>query len=151
MTAWRLVKASLAAQAFTGEGARLYGARWSSPGVAVVYLSESLALAALEILVHLQSRDVLASYVAFRVEMDGRRLARAIDPARLPPDWRAWPAPPGLRTIGDEWARRRRSLILEVPSAVVPQERNYVVNPAHPEFRSLIISAPQPFTFDTRL
>jgi RES domain-containing protein len=77
-------------------------------------------------------------------------MARAIDPANLPPTWRAWPAPAELRAIGDAWARQKRSLILEVPSAIVPQERNYLVNPAHPDFGTLTISAAQPFTFDAR-
>jgi len=150
MIAWRLVKRRLAGDAFSGEGARRYGGRWNSPGVPVVYLSQSLALAALEMLVHLQSRDVLASYVAFRVEFDDG-LVRAVDPASLPAAWRTWPAPAGLVAIGDEWARRKETLVLEVPSAIVPQERNYLVNPAHPKFSTLTISGAQPFTFDTRL
>ena len=150
MFAWRLVNRRVAVDAFSGEGARRYGGRWNSPGVPVVYLSQSLALAALEVLVHLQSRDVLASYVAYRVEFD-HRLARAIDPASLPVGWNTWPAPAELIAIGDEWARRKETLVLEVPSAIVPQEHNYLVNPAHPKFGTLTISEAEPFDFDARL
>ena len=150
MVGWRLIKARLAAHAFSGEGARLYGGRWSSPGTPVVYISETLSLAALEVLVHVQSSGLLTSYVTCRVDFDSN-WSDIFNPASLPPDWRSSPAPAELRAIGDDWVRVRRSLLLKVPSAIVPQEHNYLINPAHPDFARLNIGPPEPFTFDTRL
>ena len=150
MVGWRLVKARLAARAFSGEGARLHGGRWSSPGTSVVYISETLSLAALEVLVHVQSSGLLTSYVTCRVEFDSD-WSSVIDRARLPSDWRTSPAPAELRAIGDDWVRERRSLLLKVPSAIVPLEHHCLINPAHPDFARLTIGPPEPFMFDTRL
>ena len=89
---WRLVKEKYADSAFSGEGARQGGGRFNSPGRPVVYTSESLALAELEILVHLPTSRLLDSYVAFRAHLpDGA--ARTLDRARLPSNWRASPMP----------------------------------------------------------
>jgi len=149
-TGWRLIKARLAAQAFSGEGARMHGGRWSSPGTSVVYISETISLAALEVLVHIQSSGLLASYVTFRVDFDSS-WSSAVDLTSLPSDWRESPAPAELQAIGDGWVREQRSLLLKVPSAIVPQEHNYLINPAHPDFARLTVGSPVPFTFDARL
>jgi RES domain-containing protein len=146
---WRIVKQKHAHQAFDGEGARLYGGRWNSPGIPLVYTSESLALAALEMLVHLDQSRVLSSYVVFPVRFDAS-LVTSVDEADLPTRWRDYPARPELQAIGDRWAAGGTSVVLEVPSAVVDGS-NYLLNPAHPDFRSLSIGPPRPFRFDPRL
>jgi RES domain-containing protein len=69
----------------------------------------------------------------------------------LPADWRSLPAPPELQTIGDRWAPARSSLVLEVPSAVIPMQTNYLINREHPDFSSLVFSPPRPFELDLRL
>ncbi len=148
--AWRLVKTRHLAHAFDGEAAREYGGRWNSTGTAVVYLAESLALAALEILVHLQSTQPLTAYTAIPVRF-AARLLHAVPPASLPPDWRASPAPAALRAIGDAWVRSGRSAVLAVPSAVIEAERIFLLNPAHPGFRRVRPGRPRPFAFDARL
>jgi len=148
--AWRLVKARHLAHAFDGEGARLYGGRWNSPGVPVVYLAESLSLAALEILVHLQSTEPLTAYAAIPVRFDPR-LMKTVPHRALPKDWRASPGPAALRAIGDAWARAGKSAVLAVPSAVVESERIFLLNPAHPSFVRFHRGRPQPFAFDARL
>jgi RES domain-containing protein len=148
--AFRLVKARRSGRAFDGEGARLHGGRWNSPGTAVVYTADSLALAALELLVHLEASPLLAAYVWMRVEFD-RSLVRGVDPASLPPGWHAYPAPMALQQIGDAWVAEARSAVLQVPSAVVRTERNYLINPAHRDFRKLAIGRPVPFDVDPRL
>lgn len=148
--AWRLVKARYASSAFTGDGARRYGGRFNSVGTAVIYTAGSLALAELEILVNLPSERLLATYVAFRLVIEDS-LVETLDSDRLPHDWRRNPAPRSVRRIGDEWTRSKRSLVLQVPSAVVPREPNYLINPDHPDFERLVISDPIDPLIDPRL
>lgn len=145
--AWRLVKAEYAATPLDGEGARRFGGRWSSPGIRAVYASESLALAALEVLVHLQSTAVLDRFVTIGVQYS----VPALDAPAPPPDWRLGPAPASTRRLGDAWLSAGAGLALRVPSVVVPRERNLIFNPAHPGFRHLRVVVREPFSFDARL
>ena len=149
-TAWRIVKARYAPDAFDGEGARLYGGRWNSPGTAVIYTAESRELAMLEILAHLPAAALLALYVCIPVRFEAR-LVTTLNERELPADWRVEPAPESTRQLGDAWARERRSAVWRVPSAVVPRESSYLLNPAHPDFDSLKIGEPEPIRFDERL
>ncbi|HME72143.1 MAG TPA: RES family NAD+ phosphorylase [Myxococcota bacterium] len=148
--AFRLLKRKHAAHSFDGEGARLFGGRWNRPGVAVVYASENLSLAALELLVHLEWGALLGHYVVCRVEFPESAVEEL--PAKgLPAHWRVSPAPPALQEIGTGWARARRSAVLRVPSAVIPLESNFLLNPDHPSFRRFVRTAPERFDFDPRL
>jgi RES domain-containing protein len=148
--AWRIIKQKHAKAAFTGEGARLYGGRWNSPGRPMVYTSESRALALAEILVHLESSGPLSRYVTFRVEIDETFVAD-IPSGDLPKNWRADPAPKRLQAIGDGWLVSQASAVLRVPSAVVVGESNYLLNPFHPDFPKLQIKGPEKFSIDKRL
>lgn len=150
LRALRLVKARRAERAFDGEGARRYGGRWNPPGVRVVYASESAALAALELLVHLEESALLAHYALCAVRFP-EALLETLDPAALPADWRASPPPLALQEIGAAWVRDARSALLAVPSAIVPSERNFLLNPAHPDFRRVRRDPPTPFALDPRL
>jgi RES domain-containing protein len=150
ITAWRIVKARHAAQAFDGEGARVGGGRWNSPGTAIVYTSQSAALAALELLVHLGRSSTLLAYVTIPCTFDEGLVTR-VDRSRLPRKWRSYPAPPELQVIGDEWVRNGTSAVLDVPSAVIETDSNYLLNPRHRDFRAIRVMAPQPFEFDLRL
>jgi RES domain-containing protein len=147
---WRILKTSRAATAFDGEGARLHGGRWNSPGTAVVYTSESLSLAVLELLVHLQATRLLGSYCSIAVDFDDA-LVDAVEAAALPRGWTRYPAPSALQEIGDQWVAGRRSVVLRVPSAVVPGESNFLLNPGHPDFARVVIGPPRPFVLDPRL
>lgn len=147
---WRIVTTRRVRGAFDGEGARLYGGRWNSPGTRMVYTAEHASLAVLELLVHLHDVRQVARYSLLRARVPDRWV-EVLDPARLPAGWRAHPAPAALQEIGDEWAASRRSLALRVPSAVVPDEGNYLLNPAHREFRRVAIGPPQAFALDPRL
>jgi len=149
-TSWRIVKTRHLDNAFDGEGARLYGARWNSAGTRVVYTAETRALAALELLVHLQATSALQSYSLVPVRFTSN-LVMSLDRGALPPDWRSYPPPRALQTIGDDWCRSHRSAVLKVPSAVVADEHNYLINPAHPRFGEITIGAAEPFAFDNRL
>jgi RES domain-containing protein len=133
ITAWHIVKKRNAARAFNGDGARLFGGRWNSPGIPVVYLAGTPALAVLEMAVHLDRPGLLGSFVLIPCEFDDAFVAR-VHPSALPREWRRSPAPAELAGIGDEWVERARSAVLAVPSAVIQQETNYLLNPRHPDF-----------------
>ncbi|MBM3778927.1 MAG: RES domain-containing protein [Acidimicrobiia bacterium] len=150
ITAWRIVKVRHAAKAFDGEGARLEGGRWNSPGTPLVYTSGSAALAALEMLVHLGRRSILGAYVLIACTFEERLIER-LDPKRLPPNWSSYPAPPELQLIGDEWAKAAAAAVLQVPSAIIETESNYLLNPQHQDFRAVRVGDPHPFDFDERL
>jgi RES domain-containing protein len=151
-TGWRIVKAKHAVSAFDGEGARLNGGRWNSPGTSVVYTSESAALATLELLVHLNDSALLPKYVLIPCEFASAQLTRVEDIAVLPADWASYPAPAALQVIGDKWAKSRSSLVLSVPSAVTELERNFVLNSAHVGFsRSIVVGSPVSLKLDERL
>ena len=147
---WRIVKEKYADEAFSGEGARRAGGRFNSPGRPAVYTSQSLALAQLEILVNLPTDRLLASYVAFRAGIPDQHV-ESLSPEKLPENWREAPAPRGVREIGDQWLRPKRSLALRVPSAVVPAEKNVLINPRHPAFEEVGIEGPFDPEIDDRL
>jgi len=147
---WRLVKKEFAASAFDGEGARINSGRWNSVGVAVVYSAQSQSLALLEVLVHLEDRSLLSKYWMGAVHFKESHISR-IDERKLPPNWRDEVPPMALQEIGDEWVKERRSVVLRVPSAIVVDEVNYLINPQHPDFNSLQIEQPHPFPVDERL
>ena len=146
----RIVKARHAAQAFSGEGAKRFGGRWNGPGVAMVYTAGSASLAILEMLVHLPAHELLKRYVLFDVTFDDS-LVTAIHPATLPRVWRRSPPPIAVQHIGDKWIAGGRSVILRVPSVVVPTESNYLLNPAHPDFATLVIGPRHAVQIDPRL
>lgn len=146
---FRIVQAHWAASAMTGEGARLWGGRWNPPGMPAVYLAESRALAALEILVHAQREAILLRWSIIEVEVPDN-LITMTQPADLPADWRALPSSPSARRFGEGWLRQGKSLALSLPSVVVPEERVLLIDPLNPDFIKLRVSAPQAFQFDSR-
>jgi RES domain-containing protein len=150
LSAWRITKQKHARSAFDGEGARLFGGRWNSPGVSMIYTAQSQALAALEMLVHLDSPDLLKKYVLFEVSMDPSYV-RDLDISSLPRNWKADPAPTKSQAIGDDWVTGGASAVLRVPSTLVPGESNHLLNPRHRDFAKLRIGAMIPFQFDPRL
>jgi RES domain-containing protein len=147
---WRIVQRKFFKAAFTGEGARLFGGRWNSSGRAVIYTAQSQALAALELLVHLDSEKLLRHYFAIPVTIPPHLIER-LSSSTLPKNWRAYPAPRSTRAIGDAWLTRATSPVLQVPSVVIPSESNFLLNPVHPQFSKLRIGSPAPFLFDPRL
>jgi RES domain-containing protein len=100
LTTWRIVKAKHAAHAFDGEGARVEGGRWNSPGSPVVYTSQSAALATLEVLVHLGRVSIMSAYVLIACSFD-EALVTPLNRTHLPRNWRSYPAPPALQMLGD--------------------------------------------------
>jgi len=149
-SAWRIVRASRAQMAFTGEGAWLYGGRWNSPGIHVVYVSEHQSTAALEIFVHRVPFILEEKYKAFCLEWPDS-LTEILPVAKLPANWRVTPPPAETMKIGDLWIHERRSAVLALPSAISPADTNFLLNPEHPDFRRIRIHPPINFDFDPRL
>jgi RES domain-containing protein len=150
IAAWRIYKPKHAAAAFSGAGARDFGGRFNPKGVAIVYTSASVSLATLEMLVHLQSAELLQAYVLRHVTFD-HALVRKITEADLPANWRANPAPPESQRIGADWVAAAESAVLQVPSVVITTESNFLLNPLHPDFKKLTFGKEEPFNFDPRL
>jgi RES domain-containing protein len=150
ISSWRIYKKKIAATAFTGEGARMFGGRWNSRGLAMIYTSASPSLAALEMLVHLDSSELMRHYLLREMRFQ-EALVEFVDVKSLPKNWRRNSTTDALRSIGDRWLRESRSLALAVPSAVSPLELNYLINPNHPRFRTIEYGDEVPFRFDKRL
>lgn len=147
---WRIVKRKHAASAFDGNAARRFGGRWNSPGRRAVYVSGSKSLALLEILVHLEVSRPVPRLVAFTFKLDAQLIERLRSDV-LPRDWRTGRGLVSTQRIGDEWLASSRSVGLAVPSTIVPEELNYVLNPEHSAFAGLRVGRPIPFLLEPRL
>jgi RES domain-containing protein len=147
---YRIVQEQWAANAFTGEGARLYGGRWNTPGTAAVYLAESRALAALEILVHAPREALLLKWIVFELEVPDAWIDE-VPPSKLPTEWRLRPSSRQAQNFGSRWLRDDQNLSLLLPSVVIPEERSLLLNPLNPHMHDLKPGKPKPFSFDPRL
>ena len=136
--------------AFSGEGVRRVGGRWTPAGQPVVHTSASVSLAVLEILVHTNVNSIPTQHV-IAVDVPDTMPVDTVAPSELPDDWRRTPPPPALQNIGGAWLDAGRTVILRAPSAIVPLEFNYLLNPRHPSFGRLRIHEPDPFEIDKRL
>ncbi len=136
------------AQAFSGEGGLHFAGRWNSRGTRMVYTSSSAALACLETLVHMQALPVPAERWLFTVDVPDEFVDTLPSP---PKGWDVEPAGPVSRTAGDAWVAAARSVVLLVPSTVVPLEQNALLNPRHPQFKLSWVGKPQRFRYDPRL
>lgn len=148
LTAWRTTRRAYAEAAFTGEGAAEHGGRWNRKGTPAVYLSSSRALSVLEVLTQVRGPEDLAGYVLVPATFDAGDVA---EPDALPADWRALPSPRSTREVGAAWVASRSSLVLRVPSVVLPAEPNYVLDPAHPAAGSVAYGDPEELEVDPRL
>ncbi|HEX8693496.1 MAG TPA: RES family NAD+ phosphorylase [Longimicrobium sp.] len=149
MRVWRITRRPF--QALDGEGARLNGGRWNSEGVAVVYTSFALSLAALEYLVHVDVEEAPADLVALEIDVPDDVPADEVRLDDLPEDWNRVEDHPACASIGDRWVRDGRALVLRAPSAVIPHESNYLLNPKHPDAARIRVVSVRDFVFDPRL
>ncbi len=147
ITSYRLVKEKHAHRAFDGEGARLYGGRWNSQGVSVVYTSDSLALCCLEIFVNLPSYDQLKDFVYIKLSFD----EKLVLDADLADGWNERPVSKVSQGIGDKWILDRESAVLRVPSVIIPEGNNYLINFNHQNSNQIKIGDPISLDFDSRL
>jgi RES domain-containing protein len=150
MRLWRICRAIHSADAFSGEGARLYGGRWNSQGVRVVYTSPSLALAAVETFVHLEPNLRPDDLVSIEAVIPDTISIERLDFSSLPRKWHALEND-SLRRLGDGWILAGKTAALNVPSAAIRGEWNVLLNPEHSDFRRLKIEKPKPFEFDLRM
>jgi RES domain-containing protein len=146
---YRITTAPFTADAFTGDGARLHGGRWNPKGWRMVYAAATRSLALLEMLV--QDQPLRARYVFIPAELQPRLRVRRVSTADLPSDWRKPTAAEQLRQIGQSWLERGESAVLAVPSAVLPREENFLLNPNHDDFRRILIGDAEPLDLDSRL
>lgn len=147
---WRLCKAKWAATALSGVGAAEFPGRWNTGGQKIVYTASSQALAALEMLAHVEDGGYLrrAHFVIISVDIPE---ALVQIPKRLPARWSALPPNRASRKFGDRFLTAALLPAMRVPSAVVPDEFNYLLNPLHPGFDKFEIGKPERFRFDPRL
>ena len=151
MRIFRICRKAHARDPLSGRGGLRVAGRWHSQGVRVVYASESRALAALEVLVHVDPDLAPADLVRIEIDVPHPLRIETVKASSLGPRWRAHPAPESLRALGDRWVRRGASAVLRVPSAVIPEESNYLLNPGHPDAARVSVVAIEPFAFDARL
>jgi RES domain-containing protein len=135
--------------AFSGEGARLYGGGWNSKGIPVVYTASSRALAILEMLV--QDQPLRARYAIIAARIPSTVRIEHVSAAALPDTWATAPPSDELRAIGADWITRAKTAVLRVPSTVVPSEFNYLLNPAHREFHRIKLGLVETLSTDRRL
>jgi RES domain-containing protein len=150
MLVWRMVRRSYVSTAFSGIGASLIGGRWNPVGVPMVYCSEGVAVAAWELFVNVDRRIPPRDLVLIPVEIPSVLRIEEIDLLSLPRNWRKHPAPTKLKQLGKRWVQRGESAVLKVPSAVIPMESNYLINPNHPDAQLIRALKPIPFDFDPR-
>jgi len=150
MRFWRICRRRHAAAAASGEGARLYGGRWNSRGVSVVYASASLALAAVETFVNLSPNLQPPDLVSVEGEIPDALHIDRLDVKALPANWLRT-RDERLRRFGDEWIRQGKTVALLVPSAAIQGEWNILLNPAHPDFPHIKFLEPESFDFDVRM
>lgn len=148
-TFYRIVQAAWAASAMTGDGARLFGGRWNPPGVPAVYLADSRALAALEIIVNAPVEVSALEWRIFEVEVPDHSI-ETVNPDALPGDWQALPSSPGAKHHGARWLQTG-ALCFKLPSAVIPEEFTLLLNPQHPDAGKLRVSESKVFRFDPRV
>ena len=150
ITAWRITSEKHVGTAFSGEGAEEYGGRFNSVGIPIVYTSESVSLATLELLAKAGGRQRLSGRVVLPVTFEESQ-GIALDEEDLPEGWDDRPYGPASQQVGDKWIQSEESLVLRVPSVVVPEEYNYLINPEHPDFGELEFGEPRPLDPDPRL
>ena len=148
MQVWRISAARFAANALSGLGAARAGARWNSRGTAIAYTADTVALAMLELLVHVDRSDVPVGMRLLSFDLPDDAITN-LDP--LPPSWRKLPYSQQVRAIGDEWARTNSGLALRAPSAVARGHTNLLINPAHQRFAEIKRLVNEPLAFDDRL
>lgn len=150
MRFWRICRRRYAAEAATGAGARLYGGRWNSRGVSMVYGSTSLALAAVETFVNLEPNLTPSDLVSIEGGIPEAIVIGRLDPTTLPAGWHE-SRDESLRRFGDGWIHRNETAALLVPSAAIRGEWNVLLNPAHLDFSKIKFETPEPFEFDARM
>jgi RES domain-containing protein len=131
-------------------GAYLYGGRWNSPGRAVIYAAASRALAALEFLTGVERHTALGPLQMVAIEVPNGKI-NSLKQDEIPKNWRTYPAGYSTKMLGDLWIQKAESLCLTVPSVIIPEEYNVLINPQHADFKNVKIVDSKSFEYDSRL
>ena len=151
MRVWRICRKRYAADPLNGRGGVVAGGRWHPKGTRIVYTSATLSLATLEVLVNADRDLIPRDLVRIEIHVPDDLAIERLGQRALPSEWRTWPAPPELQRIGAKWISRAATAVLRVPSAVIPEESNYLVNPVHRDSAKLKVVGKRPFELDARL
>jgi RES domain-containing protein len=151
MRVWRICREPYVDAALDGIGGMYTSGRWHSKGNPIVYTASSAALAALAVLVHVDPLTAPADLRLLAIELPDDLSTEVLEPITLPEGWHSVPAPAALQTLGSSWLMSGRTAALNVPSAVIKVERNFLLNPRHPEVQRVRILSDEAFSFDTRL
>lgn len=153
MNVWRIATDTpdYTAEDLSGDGAKISGARWNRPGNAMLYCGTSIALAALETFVHLKAGGFPLNRYLVAIDVPDDVWKKASD-LRMPPvGWDAIPAGAVSLNAGDSWIKASSSALMIVPSVIVPEEYNVLINPVHPDTRKLGAIKVRKWTYDARL
>jgi RES domain-containing protein len=148
---FRLCRRPFSKNPLDGRGGLFASGRWHTPRRLVCYASDSLALASLEILVHCEADLVPHDLIAVEINVPRSVTVEAFHAETLPRGWRRYPGPASLQRLGNAWLDRNSACITRVPSALVPSESNFLINPMHPDNRKLRVVRKAPFQFHPRL
>lgn len=148
---YRVLRKKYAGRPFDGEGAYRYGGRWSSPGTRLSYASEHQSLALLEYFVHLDRDDAPDDLVLAIAEIPDDLSRERVEIAALPKNWRDPAAPAELTRFGDEFVQRGAACLLLVPSVLAPREDNALINPAHSDYKRIVMLGLEPLSYDRRM
>lgn len=135
----------------TARGHASTGSRWTPRGLPAVFASATLSLATLERFVHTDPDLEPADLVAVEIEIKPSIRIESVAVSVLSPNWREYPAPIALTSVGEQWLQAAKTVALSVPSVVIPGERNFILNPGHADFDKLSVASPEPFAFDRRM
>lgn len=149
MTVYRIAKEKYARD-LSGRGAQLYGGRWNSKGIPALYTSQHRSLCILELLVHTTLETAPADMVLLAIKLPDKAPVTTLTPSDLPDSWNRFPFDDFTRQAGDEELKNGSSLVLKVPSAVVPEEFNYMINPQHPDAGNIQLNGLQHLQLDNR-
>lgn len=150
MEVFRLTR-EIYARSLSGKGAALYGARWNSVGVELIYTASNRSLAMAEVAVHFTLATLPDDYTMVTLFIPDRLRIATVRAKSLPENWNSFPYPASTQQIGNQFVRDQTCCLLKTPSAVVQGDFNILLNPAHPDFRSIRIKKIEKFPFDKRI
>ena len=151
MRVWRICREPFGSDALQGRGGLVASGRWHTRGRPIVYTSQSLALAALEVLVHVDRAITPADLVQLEIDVPDDLEVLQIHVKGLPKGWDSYPAPSRTQRVGDEWLSAETTPVLQVPSSLIPEEANYLLNPQHDDAHRFSLASVRPFRYDPRL
>lgn len=150
MLLYRLAKRRYAND-LSGEGSRLFGGRWNKKGVPVLYTSGSIALAILELIANNSSQNIAPDLALITISVPDSTRIKSISVSNLPGNWNSYPGLLSVAQLGSSWAESKETLVLQVPSSIVPLEHNFIINPQHSDFKHIEILSIVNWNLDSRL